>query len=239
MAKHKQGTARLAGFPGLNKELVLGEIIAELLGTMVLTLVALSVSNNPFLIALAVLVIVLVFGKISGAYVNPAFTVAMLVSKKLSAVKATSFVVAQFLGAMLAVVIASRFLKNGDPTAPSTLYTLFDARTGHQVGTWFPLFGELAGAVLFGLGIASAVLEKNEGFEKAFTIAGALLIGIVIALSGSYGVLNPAVALGIGGYSQGGLWSFAAYGLMPIVGCTAGALLYQFMKKDAKGSSQG
>lgn len=211
-------------------------IIAELVGTMVLTLAALNAANNPVMIAFGVLILTLVLGKISGAHINPAITVSMWVTKKIPALKAIIYIVAQLLGAMLAVVVATKFLaKSSDPTFAAQVYTLFDAQ--HIPGAWRPIFGELAGAIFFGFGVASSVFGKKEGIDQAFTVAGALFVGIIIALSGSFGVLNPAIALGIGAYTpkdtHAVLWSQAAYGLAPIVGASLGALLFKYLKDDA------
>ena len=241
MAQQKHGTAhgvtkKAFKFASINKELVLGAIVAELLGTLVLTVAALNVGNNFVIVALVVLVVVLLFGTISGANINPAVTIGLVVNKKLSAIKGASYVVAQLLGAMLGVVIVSKFLKTGD--ASTSVYTLFDSQQGRLPGMWRPIFGELVGAVFFGLGIASAVIEKKEGFEKAFTLAGALLIGLVIALSGSYGVLNPAIALAVGAYTKSGWWSFLAYALAPIVGASLGIFAYKLMRSDVNRSVQ-
>ena len=126
----------------------------------------------------------------------------------------------------------------------SSVYSLFTKADDPSVaagysqarapGEWKPVFGEFIGALIFGFGIASATLYKKVGFDRAFTIAGALMIGLFAALAGSYGVLNPAVATALGGYGQGGFFApRAAYGLAPLVGGALGALLFAFIKKDA------
>lgn len=223
-----------------NGELVLGAIITELIGSLVLTLAVLNSNNSPFVVLLVVLAIILVFGKLSGGQINPAVTVSMFVTKNISAIKATSYVVAQLLGAMLAVVIASKFMVGNDPTMQGGLYNLFDPNAHRQPGMWRPIFGELIGAVFFGFAIASATLEKKEGFDKAFTIGVALLIGLVVSLSGSYGILNPAVALGVGAYAPGSMqgWSIAAYGLAPLIGTSLGFWTYKLLQADIKKAVQ-
>jgi glycerol uptake facilitator-like aquaporin len=229
-----------------NKELVLGAILTELVGSLILTLAVFNSNNSPFVVLLVVIAVVLVFGKLSGGHVNPAVTVSMLVTKNISAIKAASYVVAQLLGAMLAFVIASKFLKSGD--AASHVFTLFDLDTQpvpggpppHLPGMWRPIFGELVGALFFGFGIASATLEKKEGLDKAFTVGVTLLIGLVVALSGSYSVLNPAVALGVGAFASGNLqnWSIVAYGLAPLIGTSLGFWAYKLLQADIKKAIQ-
>ncbi len=221
----------------LGKQLVLGALIAELLGSALITFAALMSGNNPILGAVAVLVGILIFAEVSGAQLNPVVTVAACVTRQISWMKCLAYIVVQILGAMMAYVIVVKFMSD------SSVYSLFTKAGDPAVaagysqarapGEWKPVFGEFIGALIFGFGIASALLYKKVGFDRAFTIAGALMVGLFAALAGSYGVLNPAVATALGGYSQGGFWSFAAYGLAPLVGGALGALLFAFIKKDA------
>lgn len=221
----------------IGKHLTLGALIAELLGSAVLAFAALMSGNNPIIAAVAVIVLTLVFFEVSGAVINPVAAVAGAVLKQFSWVKALGFIVVQVLGAMLAYVIVAKFMA-GDNGA-SGVYTLFtnpsDAASSlspRAPGEWKPVFGEFVGAIVFSFGLASAMLYKKVGFDRAFTIGGALMIGLIGALAGSYGVLNPAVAAGLSGYAQGGFWSFAAYGLAPLAGAVVGAGLFKLIKQD-------
>jgi glycerol uptake facilitator-like aquaporin len=236
----KAGSAESApaAAPRISKQFVLGALIAELLGSALITFAALMSGNNPILGAVAVLVGIMIFAEVSGAQLNPVVTIAALVTRQVGWVKALSYIVVQVLGAMLAYVIIVKFM--GD----SKVFTLFTpenqvqamqqyGQEAHTPGQWKPVFGELIGSLIFGFGIASALLYKKVGFDRAFTVAGALMIGLFAALAGSYAVLNPAVSAAVGAYSQGGFWSFAAYGLAPLVGGALGALLFAFLKKDA------
>lgn len=222
----------------LRNELSLGALVAELLGSSVLAFAALTTANNPILAALAVVVGILIFSEVSGGYLNPVVVVAAWATKQLSWVRAIGFVVVQVLGAMLAYVVVSKFMKD------SSVFTLFTpadqtqalAQYGQQArdpGEWKPIWGEFVGAVVFSFGIASALLGKKMGFDKAFTIGGALMVGLIAALAGSYAVVNPAVATALSAFSRGGWWSFGAYAVAPLVGGALGAWLFSLLKKDA------
>ncbi len=225
----------------LRGELSLGALVAELLGSTVLAFAALTTGNNPILAALAVVVVVLIFFEVSGAYVNPVVVAAAWATKQLSWVKAVGYIVVQVLGAMLAYVIVSKFMKD------SSMYTLFTASNDPSVaagyasardpGEWKPIWGEFIGAIIFSFGIASAVLGRKVGFDRAFTMGGALLVGLVAALAGSYAVVNPAVATALSAFSHGGWWSFGAYAVAPLVGGAVGAWLFGLLKRDADTSS--
>ena len=227
----------------LRGELSLGALVAELLGSAVLAFAALTTGNNPIIGALAVVVVILIFADVSGAYLNPVVVVAAWATKQLSWAKAIGYIVVQVLGAMLAYVIVTKFMSD------NSVYTLFTSAdqaqslqqmggTVHTPGQWKPIFGELVGAVIFSFGIASALLGKKVGFDKAFTIGGALMIGLVAALAGSYAVLNPAVAAALSGYAQGGWWSFSAYAIAPLVGGALGAWLFKLLMKDVERTSK-
>lgn len=235
----------------LRQELALGALVAELLGGALLAFAALMTQNNPILGALAVVVGVLIFVEVSGAYLNPVVVVAAWAMRQITWVKAVGFIVVQVLGAMLAYVIVSKLMADGG------IYTLFTPSEQIQLmaqsyggaqnipagqvrapGEWNPIWGELLGAFIFGLGIAAAVLGRKVGFDRAFTIGGALLIALVAALVGSHGVLNPAVATALSAFSQGGIWSFAAYVIAPLIGAGLGAWLFKLLKQDVDNTAK-
>lgn len=209
----------------LGSELALGALVAELVGTFVLTFAVLNTQGNAIVAAITVLILVLMLSRLSGGHVNPAVTLSLLATRQIGAVKAIGYLVAQFLGAMLAVVIATKFM-GGAGAEGMGVYSLKFA------GDWKPFYGELLGAMVFGFGVASAVLTKKEGFDGAFTIGGALLLGLIVAVSGSSGVLNPAVALGLGVFDFKQILSFVGYGLGPILGAVLGGLLYKLLQSD-------
>jgi len=220
------------------KELVLGALVAELLGSAVLSFAALATANNPILAAVAVIVLVMVFGEVSGGYINPVVVAGAWATKQLSWIRALGYIAVQFLGAMLAYVIVAKFMKDGSVftlfTKPDDASVLQGIAAPREPGQWKPVFGELVGAMVFGFGFASALLYKKVGFEKAFTVGGALMIGLVAALVGSYAVVNPAVATALGGYARGGWWSALAYGIAPLVGGALGAWLFKLLKRDVE-----
>ena len=69
-------------------------------------------------------------------------------------------------------------------------------------------------------------LRKASRLQLLPLVLGfALLVGIIVAAAGSNGVLNPAVALGIGSFSY-------AYLLGPVVGGALGMVLYSNLHKN-------
>lgn len=86
-------------------------MLAELFGTFVFASAVLRLAtNNNFgaiAISLVFAVLVVVFGAISGAHLNPAITIAAWVNRKINGAKAFAYIVAQVVGASLAVLVVS------------------------------------------------------------------------------------------------------------------------------------
>lgn len=249
MAKNNTKKSSSSTAAPLSKQLVLGALVAELLGSAVLAFAALMSGNNPIIAALALLVGILIFTEVSGAHLNPVVSVAAWATKQVTWVKALGYIAVQLLGAMLAYVIVAKFMKGSDATSASSVYTLFTPADQVEVmknsmqqprvpGEWKPVFGELVGSLVLGFGIASAFLGKKVGLDRAFTVGGALLIGLIAAMAGSYAVVNPAAALAMSGFAQGGWWSIAAYGIVPLIGGALGAMLFKLLKQDSDASDQ-
>jgi glycerol uptake facilitator protein len=145
-------------------------------------------------------------GHLSGTHINPAVTIAAWSIKKIETNEAVSYVVAQMLGAFIAMVVITKTVGMPAVTVATT----------NMVG-----LAELVGAFLFTFGIASVVYGKAASMMSGVVVGGSLLLGITVAvLLGSNGVLNPAVAFGIGSFN-------AMYVLGPVVGAVLGMQVYK------------
>jgi glycerol uptake facilitator-like aquaporin len=84
---------------------------------------------------------------------------------------------------------------------------------------------EILGTAFFAFGIASVIYGKTPSQLSGVVVGGSLLLGICIAAAlGSNGVLNPAVAVGIGSLSF-------VYVLAPIVGSVIGMQAYKYLSR--------
>ncbi|OYW41798.1 hypothetical protein B7Z28_02130 [Candidatus Saccharibacteria bacterium 32-45-3] len=211
---------------------VLGAAVAEFLGTFMLGAVIVSIRNEPLWIMFALVGIVLTVGAISGAHLNPAISIAAWVTKRISAVRALVYVIAQILGAMLALVIATAYVDAapdqsamfGQPAAE-----VFKAAAIPEAKEWGIFFAELLGATLFGFVFASAYKKRGHivayaltigfGFFVAMTIAGTLA-----AYLGGSTILNPATAISLQALTFD-VWPLAAYLLAPVLGAVLGFAL--------------
>ena len=73
-------------------------LLSEFLGTFLLVLVIIASGGNPWISCGALALIILLVGSMSGAYVNPAVSLAMYLKGALSAQEVVSYVVVQLLG---------------------------------------------------------------------------------------------------------------------------------------------
>jgi aquaporin Z len=210
-------------------------LIAEFLGTFVLALVIVNYAGNILMALLALVVLVLIFAQFSGPHFNPAFTIGAWLNRQIDGAKAVAYVVAQVLGAALAIVVAKAFLPDEvNPfTGEATAGVLFqsEALPEDTVALWKLLGVEALGMAVFAFGFARVLYTKAGTLTKAFTLGGALLIGL--ALLRDAAVLNPAVALTIGSLSWN-TWAVAIYLLVPIAVTALVIALYRVMEKDAE-----
>ena len=222
----------------LSSELVLGALVAELAGTFVLTAALLNSGGNLIIAAVVVMVVVMAFSRLSGGHINPAITIGMWATKQISAVKAGGYVVAQILGAMLALVVVTQFV-NATPPDPTTGQQVANVFTVPELtGQWRPVFAEALGGLVFGLAAAAAVMGRKNSHESGFIIGGGLLLGLILASLGSAAIVNPAVAIGLSAYDMANLWSVLAFAIAPVAGVIAGAWLYKFLQWDVTGSKE-
>lgn len=196
-------------------------LVAELVGTFALTLAVLISVNHPaFPVPTAVIagatvgLFVYTIGGISGCHINPAVTVGLASIRLIEIPAAVGYIVAQFAGAAIALFLGSLLF---DPTVQLVASSAAGVGLAESLG---------AGLLLFG--IAAVVLGAVPKAMSGVVIGGSLFLGIHFAAHTSNGVLNPAVALGIGSFSTAYVWG-------PILGGIIGAILYRLIGQERAG----
>jgi aquaporin Z len=193
-------------------------LVAEFLGTGILTLLVLSVQRStigvPFFVAtaagLTLAMLVYTLGANSGGQFNPAVTLAMWTMRKVSTLTGILYIAVQLLGAWAAY----------------GLYTYFVNSSLQPVGGHFSgriLAAEAIGAGVFGFGLAAAVSQVATRASVAAYSGVSYMLGIVAASSAAIGLLNPALALGIRA------WVWGTYVLGPVLGLVIGSNLYAYL----------
>ena len=190
--------------------------LAEFLGTFALALaVALSLAGKfpvptPVTAALTLGVCVYTFGSISGTHINPSITIGLLAIGKINVKDAAFYLAAQFAGGAAAMFVCG--MMGGHPPVTAV----------DSVGVFA---AEAFGAFWLAIGVASVVTGRAPAGAAGVTIGASLLLGITMAAPVSNGVLNPAVALGIGSFS-------AMYLVGPILGAVVAMLLYRMLVSE-------
>lgn len=198
---------------------------AELLGTFALAfaVIMLVATGNagimPFIAGLVLAVIVYTLGHLSGAHVNPAVTIGAWSIGKIGLKDGVGMLVAQFIGAFLAFLIADTFI------ADAELGVLFSNITENAPHTLRIGIAEALGTFFFTFGIASVIYKRNDRNIGGLIIGASFLIGIIFAaVAGATGILNPAIALGLKSFTS-------VYILGPIVGSIAGMWAYKLFEE--------
>ena len=187
---------------------------AEFFATLTLTLVVSFAVQSPvpegamFLAALTVAMFVYTVGPISGAHINPAVTVGLWSIGKIDKQHAVYYVVAQVLGAAVSLIALSALVGS----APA-----ISGADGFGIA-----IAEALGALLLVFGVCSVAYGKTHQAASGLVVGGSLFLGIFIASGTSNGVINPAVAMGIGSLSF-------TYVLAPLVGGAVGAYIAKYM----------
>lgn len=214
---------------------------AELIGTMVLVLMGCGAAvfagaGQPFAsvgtlgvafaFGLSVLAMVYTIGKISGCHINPAITLGLLLSKKISGKDAGLYMVFQIIGAIIGSSIL--YILAHDSGSTTTLtgangYTnLLHAFVAETVFTFI--------FVLVVLGVTSKGADnKFAGVAIGLTL---VLVHIVcIPITGTS--VNPARSIGPaifqGGEALSQLWLFI---VAPFIGAAISAVVWKFIDTE-------
>jgi glycerol uptake facilitator protein len=241
--------------PGL-----LGELAAEFAGTMILILFGVGVvaqvagggigdhDSIAWAWGLGVMLGVYVAGRISGAHLNPAVTIALAVFKGFEWRKVAPYSLAQLLGAFVAALLVrwnyTEVLHAADPGLTIKTQGVFSTLPGNgtlPVNEWGALRDQVIGtAILLFLILAiTDAASTPPGANLTPFIIGLLVVGIGMAWGTNAGyAINPARDLGprlasfFTGYGgafrdQTGYLYFWIPIVGPIVGGIVGAGLYQ------------
>ncbi len=209
--------------------------VAEFIGTFVLVLFACGtavvtgcasgeINAAYFMTALAFgLVIVAMaysIGNVSGCHINPAVSIAMLVSSKISVKDFIGYVVAQFAGA----------------TAGAGVLYLFFPESGLGTNALFEgdALKSIVIEIILTFVFVIAILGVTSKVENS-TVAG-IVIGLTLTLVHIFGIyftgtsVNPARSFGPALFAQGDalscVWVFIAG---PLAGGILAALVYKFL----------
>jgi len=178
---------------------------------------------------LVVMAMIYATGHLSGAHLNPAVTLAFLVTRHFPRREAAAYLVAQLAGALAAAALLATIWP-GDPAALGT--------TQPSVGTGsaFAYEAVLSAFLMF-------VIMAVATDARAVGAAAAIAIGATVGLDALFGgpvtgaSMNPARSLGpalVSGVTAD-LWLYLA---APVAGTVLGALAYQLVRGEHPAARQ-
>ena len=208
----------------------LKKYVAEFIGTFVLVLFACgtaavvgcsSENGTGYLLTalsfgLVIVAMAYSIGNVSGCHINPAVSIAMLVSKRMSVTDFVGYVVAQFLGAIAGAAVLMGFVGRESGLGANALFNDDILRS---------LLIEIILTFVFVIAVLG-VTSKTENSA----VAG-LVIGLTLTLVHILGTsVNPARSFGpallVGGDALANVWVFI---VAPLIGGVLAALVYQFL----------
>lgn len=210
--------------------------IAEFVGTFVLVLVACGVAvvtgadvvATSLAFGLAIVAMAYSIGNVSGCHINPAVSLAMLLTKKMSVKDFIGYVVAQFLGAIAGAAVLGVLLQS---------FTSLGANgfgEGHLASTvWIALLVEAILTFIF-VTVILGVTSKSENSNVAGLVIGLTLVLVhLIGIAFTGTSVNPARSFGpallVGGEALKQVWVFI---VAPLVGSVGASFFYKFVLSE-------
>ena len=214
--------------------------IAEFIGTFVLVLfacgtaavVGCSAENGTgyLLTALAFgLVIVAMaysIGNISGCHINPAVSIAMLVSGKMNIKDFIGYIVAQFLGATAGAGVLMALVGKESGLGANALYN-------DSIG--LSILVEIILTFVFVIAILGVTSKIENSAVAGIVIGLSLTLVHILGISFTGTSVNPARSFGpallVGGDALADVWVFI---VAPLIGGVLAALVYKFLASEKK-----
>ncbi|MEG2178001.1 MAG: MIP family channel protein [Bacteroidales bacterium] len=219
---------------------------AEMLGTMVLVLMGCgsavftgidvtnvaSVLTVAFAFGLSVVAMAYTIGNISGCHINPAITLGMWITKRISTKDASFYMIFQVIGAILGSAIIYVIVNS----APQLALTTSTGANGYAEGLMMPaLISEIVFTFIFvWVVLASTYNEKQSAFAGLAIGLTLVLVHIVcIPITGTS--VNPARSIGPalfqGGTALSQLWLFI---VAPFIGALLAGGVWRMLKAGKK-----
>ena len=210
--------------------------LAEMIGTMVLVLMgcgsavfagtvqpfsSVGTLGVAFAFGLAVLTMVYTIGKISGCHINPAITLGMLLSKRISGKDAGMYMIFQVIGAIIGSSILFILAKDSGSTT-----TLTGANGYHDL---VPAFvAETVFTFIFLLVVLGSTSKGANTKFAGIAIGLALVLIHIVSIPITGTSVNPARSIGPalfqGGEALSQLWLFI---VAPFLGAAIAALVWK------------
>lgn len=213
--------------------------LAEFLGTMILVVFACgtaiitggSLHTTAVAFGLAVIAMAYSVGNISGCHINPAVSIAMLVSKKMSFKDFIGYVVAQFAGGLAGAGILAFFFHSGSTDFATNHLISFDNYSGYgHTGVLPTIIAEVMLTAVFVFTILGVTSNIKNSSVSGIVIGLALTLVHILGIGLTGTSVNPARSFGVavikGGEALSNVWIFI---VAPLIGGVCAAIAWKFL----------
>ena len=176
----------------------------------------------PLAIGFLLMVLVYATGHISGAHINPAVSIGILIRGAMSLGEFVAFVAAQLIGGTLGALLSMAIFPS--PEAAATI----------ESGPAFLVEAVFTFVLVFV--VLNVTTSENSYYGLA--IGSTVFIGAATVGAISGGGFNPAVALGLAISGQFAWSSMWLYVLAPLVGGALAALVFRVLNSQDPAKSQ-
>ncbi len=215
--------------------------VAEFIGTFVLVLVACGTAcvtgcigsgylTTALAFGLVIVAMAYSIGNVSGCHINPAVSIAMLISKKMNIVDFVGYIISQCLGAIAGAGVLKYIFSDGaDLTGGLGSNGLFQDDAVKSIVI------EILLTFVFVIAILGVTSKVENGAVTGLVIGGSLTLVHLIGIGLTGTSVNPARSLGpallAGGDALANVWVFI---VAPLVGGALAAIVYNLLdsKKD-------
>jgi len=204
------------------------KLVAEFIGTFFLVFTV-SMSQNPLAIGTILAIIVYVLGPISGGHFNPAVTIGILANKTIDTMTAVKYIIAQFIGGILAAVVYLVVYGTHFTPGMSANVTFVSAFLVEALFTFALVFVVLN----------VAVSKKAAGNQYFGAVIGlTIFVGATVGGAISGGAFNPAVGIAplLVDFQNisANISNIALYAFAPVVGALVASLVYRYFQEKVK-----
>ena len=229
--------------------------IAEMIGTMVLTLVGCGVAvvvgcgtpagvvATALAFGLSVVAMAYCIGRVSGCHINPAITIGMFVDGRMDKKDTVFYIVFQFIGGILGAALLFAILSSlGDwGTITSLGQNGYEGSSAYNISVWGALLVEIILTFIFVLAALGVTSTKATAAQGGIVIGLALTLVHLLGLGLTGTSVNPARSFGPAllmlavditdntlALTQ--VWVFI---VAPIIGAVLAGLLWKYLKPAA------
>ncbi|USG03248.1 MIP/aquaporin family protein [Latilactobacillus sakei] len=209
----------------------IGTFMLVFLGTGAVVVAKADTLTIGLAFGLTVTVMAYAFGGVSGGHFNPAVSIAMMINKRLEAKDGVFYIVAQFLGAIVASGLLSVLINALDLSRTGFGQTDFP-----KIGAGVAFLVEVIVTFSFILVILMTTSDRFGNSQMApLAIGITLSLLIIVALNLTGGSLNPARSFGpaifAGGSALAHYWVYLA---APIVGAVLAAFTGRLLGSEER-----